>query len=356
MVIVQKYYSELTTCRAIIAVLFFKPNLFMNFQKIDLKRSEVYKLIMSSDKMIVTGSDFNASQISYTKPKINKSGGKSVGILNNESKKTLHLSTPLMTTWGVNENDYDGKKSYDMSLQFPRDQDANAGPDVAAFLDNMKAFEAKIKADAVKNSKDWLGKAKMNEDVVEALFTPILKYPKDQSTGEPDYSRTPTLRVKLPFWDGKFNVEIYNMDREMIFPSEEGYTPVDLVQKLQNVALVIQCGGLWFANGKFGVTWKLVQAVVQPKVAILGNKTCHVVLSDDARARLQEEKRDNEIEQAITTNHQQPAQAVESSDDEEDEQPAVVEPVKEPSPEPEPVVKPKKKVVRKKKVVAAASS
>jgi hypothetical protein len=329
MVIVQKYYSELTRSRAIIAVLFFKPNLFMNFQKIDLKRSEVYKLIMSSDKMIVTGSDFNASQISYT---------------------------PLMTTWGVNENDYDGKKSYDMSLQFPRDQDANAGPDVAAFLDNMKAFEAKIKADAVKNSKDWLGKAKMNEDVVEALFTPILKYPKDQSTGEPDYSRTPTLRVKLPFWDGNFNVEIYNMDREMIFPSEEGYTPVDLVQKLQNVALVIQCGGLWFANGKFGVTWKLVQAVVQPKVAILGNKTCHVVLSDDARARLQEEKRDNEIEQAITTNHQQPAQAVESSDDEEDEQPAVVEPVKEPSPEPEPVVKPKKKVVRKKKVVAAASS
>ena len=64
----------------------------MNFQKIDLKSSEVYKLIMSSDKMIVTGSDLSVSQISYTKPKINKSGGKSVGILNNESKKTLHLS------------------------------------------------------------------------------------------------------------------------------------------------------------------------------------------------------------------------------------------------------------------------
>lgn len=307
---------------------------------------------MSSDKMIVTGSDLSVSQISYTKPKINKSGGKSVGILNNESKKTLHLSTPLMTTWGVNENDYDGKKSYDMSLQFPRDQDANSTPDVAAFLDNMKAFEAKIKADAVKNSKDWLGKAKMNEDVVEALFTPILKYPKDQSTGEPDYSRTPTLRVKLPFWDGNFNVEIYNMDRDMIFPSEEGYTPVELIQKLQNVALVIQCGGLWFANGKFGVTWKLVQAVVQPKVAILGNKTCHVVLSDDARARLREEKRENDIVQAVTSTNV--AQEVVSSDDEDEDE---AEPVKEPSPEP--VVetpKPKKKVVRKKKVVAAASS
>lgn len=309
---------------------------------------------MSSDKMIVTGSELNVSQVSYTKPKINKSGGKSVGIINNESKKTLHLSTPLMTTWGVNENDFDGKKSYDMSLQFPREQDANFSAEVSAFLDNMKAFEAKVKADAVKNSKDWLGKAKMTEDVVEALFTPILKYPKDQSTGEPDYSRTPTLKVKLPYWDGNFNVEIYNMDREMIFPSEEGYTPVDLIQKLQNVALVIQCGGLWFANGKFGVTWKLVQAVVQPKVAILGNKTCHVVLSDDARARLREEKRDNEVEAAVTgaaPAAAAPAEAVESSDDEDEE------PAKESTPEPVPEpVKPKKKVVRKKKVVAAAAS
>ena len=302
---------------------------------------------MSSDKMIVTGADLSVSTIAYTKPKINKSGGKSVGILNTESKKTLHVSTPLMTTWGVNENDFDGKKSYDMSLQFPREQDNNFNDEVSAFLENMKAFEAKIKADAVKNSKDWLGKAKMTTDVVDALFTPILKYPKDQSTGEADYTRTPTLRVKIPYWDDNFNVEIFNMDRELIFPSEDGFTPVDLIQKLQNVALVIQCGGLWFANGKFGVTWKLVQAVVQPKIAILGNKTCHVVLSNDALTRLQEEKLRNE-EEALDTAVAvvAPAQAVESSDDEE----------VAPAPEPVVVEAPKKKkVVRKKKVVAASN-
>ena len=307
---------------------------------------------MSSDKMIVTGSDLNVSNISYTKPKINKSGGKSVGILNTESKKTLHVSTPLMTTWGLNENDYDGKKSYDFSLQFPREQDANNTDDVQAFLDNMKALEDKIKNDAVKNSKDWLGKAKMTTDVVDALFTPILKYPKDQSTGEPDYSRTPTLRVKVPFWDGNFNVEIYDMNREMVYPSSEGYTPMDLIQKLQNVALVMQCGGIWFANGKFGMTWKLVQAVVQPKVSILGNKTCHVVLTDDALSKLQTEKHENELEASLVTDGPivtPAAQNVESSEDEEDEPPA---------PEPELVVeapKPKKKVVRKKKVIAAAN-
>lgn len=303
---------------------------------------------MSSDKMIVTGSDLNTSQISYTKPKINKSGGKSVGILNNANKKTLHISTPLMTTWGVNVNDYDGKKSYDMSLQFPREQDANFNQEVSNFLDNMKALEQKIKADAVINSKEWLGKAKMNNDVVEALFTPIVKYPKDPNTGEPDYTRTPTLKVKLPYWDNNFNVEIYDMNREMIFPSEEGYTPVELIQKLQNVALVIQCGGLWFANGKFGMTWKLVQAVVQPKISILGNKTCHVVLNDDAIQRLKTEKEENLQNETST------AQEVESSDDEDDKQEQEPEAVVEPEEVVEPV-KPKKKVVRKKKVVAATA-
>ena len=38
----------------------------------------------------------------YTKPKINASGGKSIGIINTATKKGLYLSTPLMLTWGVN--------------------------------------------------------------------------------------------------------------------------------------------------------------------------------------------------------------------------------------------------------------
>ena len=301
----------------------------------------------TTTSMIVNGTEFTNSQFSYTKPKVNTSGGKSVGIQNVSSKKSLFLSTPLMMTWGLNENDYDGKKSYDMSLQFPREQDANYNEDTQQFLDNLKAFEAKIRQDASKYSKDWFGKASMSVEVIDALFTPMLRYPKDQSTGEPDLTRMPTLRVKVPFWEGDFKIEIYDLNRELIYPSTEDYTPMDLVQKTQNVALVIQSGGIWFANGKFGTTWKLVQAVVQPRASILGNKTCHVLVNKSATEMLLAEKEENSETTPAPTQ-------VDTSEDEDDSTSHIAtEP--EPEPEPEPV-KMKKKVVRKKKVVAKAST
>ena len=43
---------------------------------------------------IVTGSEFDASQTSYAKPKMNPSGGKNVGVLNSETEKQLYISSP----------------------------------------------------------------------------------------------------------------------------------------------------------------------------------------------------------------------------------------------------------------------
>jgi len=296
---------------------------------------------------VQNGASFNAhTGFKYAVPKANKSGGKSVGIQSTKDNKSLHISTPLMMTWGCSgyENPQTGRvESYDLSLQFPREQDGNFNEDTQAFLQSMKDYEERIKNDAVANSKDWFGKSKMSKEVVNALFTPMLKYPKDKETGDFDYTRTPTLRVKVPYYDDTFRVEIYNLDQEMIFPNPEqpDLTPVELIQKTQNVALVIQSGGIWFANGKFGTTWRLVQAVVQPKASILGNRKCHVLLNSSARATLQADREadDDADESSVVA-----ATTVESS---EDEEPPAPEPVPEPTPAP------KKKVVRKKKVTTA---
>lgn len=304
---------------------------------------------MSSN--VVNGTTFNAStDFKYTAPKQNKSNGKSVGIQSKKDGKSLHISTPLMMTWGVSgyENPQTGKiESYELSLQFPREQDSNYNENVQTFLSNMKEYEERIKADAIKYSKDWFGKSSMSEAVVEALFTPMLKYPKNQETGEPDKTRTPSLRIKVPYYEDVFKVEIYNSNRDMLFPDadEPAITPVELIQKGQNVALVIQSGGIWFANGKFGTTWRLVQAVAQPKASILGNRTCHVILDDSAVATLKADREAEEQSTASVSANVAPT-TVESSDD---ETPAVQE--SEPAPEPK-----KKKVVRKKKVTAAENA
>ncbi len=299
-----------------------------------------------SAPMVIDGTKLSTDSFTYSKPRINASGGKSVSILNTSTKKGLHITTPLMMTWGVNENDFEGsgKKTYDMSLQFPRQQDTNYNEDVCSFLENMKTYEETIKNDARKNSRDWFGKSSMSAEVIDALFTPMLRYTKDKETGEPDMTRTPSLRVKLPYWEGKFNLEIYNVDRELVFPTmESDLTPTDLIQKGQNVALVIQSGGIWFANGKFGTTWKLVQAVVQPKASILGNNTCHVTLSQSDREVLATEKNDDQDETSVTA-------VVESSDDESAAAAAQVAAAVQ-----EPAAPKKKKVVRKRKTAAATA-
>ena len=51
----------------------------------------------------------------------------------------------------------------------------------------FKELEAQIKADAIANSKDWFNKSKMSAEVVDALWSPMLKYPKNQATGEARY-------------------------------------------------------------------------------------------------------------------------------------------------------------------------
>jgi len=264
--------------------------------------------------MIILGQELSVeSDVYYTKAKINGSGGKNVGILNNKCKKSLFITTPLMLTWGINENDFDntGKKTYDFSLQFPRESDVNSSDEMSKMLKNLTEFENKIKADAITNAKEWFNKSKMTEDVVEALWTPMLKYPKNQETGEPDTSRSPTLRVKIPYYDEVFKIELYDTDREKIFPNTErsDITPMSLVEKGQNMAVVIQNGGIWFANGKFGTTWKLIQAVVQPRESLYGK--CHISLKDDDKTRLRKEAEEKEETEVVNSTN------VDDSDDDE---------------------------------------
>ena len=294
---------------------------------------------MNAQTMMVDGVSFDAETgFMYTKPKVNASGGKSVGILNSSTKKGLYIATPLMLTWGINEyvDEQTGKRTYGMSLQFPKDE--YGSETLTKFLNNMKAFEAKLRSDAILNSKEWMNKAKMTAEVCDALWTPMLKYPKypegHESAGDFDYSRPPTLRLKVPYWEGEWKVELYDMEQQPLFPNDKCILPTELVPKQTNIATVIQCGGLWFANGKFGVTWKLFQGVVKPKPSLKGK--CLIALSDSDRAAL-EKPDDDEVQESSV-----PVALEEDSD--EDEEP---EPEPEPEPQPEP---PKKKVVRKKAV------
>ena len=240
-----------------------------------------------SASQIISGTNFNVeTDTKYAKVKVNNSGGKSVGILNAATNSVLNVQTPLMLTWGVNENT-DKKtgevQSYTMALQFPSDEYKTA--QISKFFAAMQQFEAKIKRDAIANSKEWFGKA-MSAEVIGAIFTPMLYYSKNLQTGEPDLSKNPTLKVKLPFHDGEWKgIEIYDTENTTLFPgNSDGKTPKDIIIKGSDVSLIMTCGGLWFAGGSFGVTWRLFQAVLKPKATLRGK--CHIVLDEDEQKRI----------------------------------------------------------------------
>jgi len=244
---------------------------------------------------IIQGVSFRPeNDIKYSKLKINSSGGKSVGVVNAHTGQSLYVGTPLLLTWGIQEfvDEKTKKVSYDMALQFPSDeyhQSAQSKADSDAFLQAMTAFEKKLKADALANSKDWFAKPKMTPDAVDALFTPVLKYPVDKVTCEKDTSKSPTMKIKVPFWNNKWEgVEVYDANKVCLYPSSNpAISPKDLITKQSHVVTMIQCGGLWFANGKFGVTWRLVQGIVQPKLSMRGR--CHLSLTPSESVRLQSE-------------------------------------------------------------------
>jgi hypothetical protein len=239
---------------------------------------------------IIQGVSFRPeTDIKYSKAKVNSSGGKSVGVVNAHTGQTLYLGTPLLMTWGIQEfiDEKTKKVSYDMALQFPSEEYQSA--DSKAFLQAMVAFEKKLKADALVNSKDWFAKPKMTPDAVDALFTPVLKYPVDKATCEKDMSKAPTMKIKVPFWNNKWEgIEVYDADKACLYPSSNpSVSPKDLITKQSHVVTMIQCGGVWFANGKFGVTWRLVQGIVQPRLSMRGR--CHLSLTPSETVKLHSE-------------------------------------------------------------------
>ena len=305
---------------------------------------------------IIDGTQFNSQNIMYSQPKVNSQGGKSVNILNKQSRSYLSLSTPLMLTWGAQEGMDQAKNptgKFTMSLQFPSSDYSNA--DAEAFLTSMRALEAKIKADALTYSKEWFGKTITSPDVMDEKFNVMLRHPKkEKGSAEPDLSKPPTLTVKVPCWKGVWQSEIYDEEGEPLFlkgKSPAHVSPLDFLKPKTHVICLIQCGGLWFVNGKVSITWNLKQAIVQkPKTSSIVEGTCFLKpkASDVARLKsLPPPEDDVDPDGAVTST------IVEDSDEEEEEYelpapaPVVVAPVVEKvavaAEEPK-----KKKVVKKK--------
>jgi hypothetical protein len=330
---------------------------------------------MSRSNPVLTTDEWTPGLVKTFVPKVNDRGGKSIGLVSLETNRALQLSTPMMLTWGIADfvdkdtGESDGK--YSASLVFPNGEYSTPATD--KFLAKLKEFENKIIDEAVSKSEVWFGEAQSKE-VIKYSFFPFLKYSKNKETNKIDHTKPPSLKVKVPYYDSKWGVEIYDTTQNRIFPCEDAnLTPLDFVPKMSRIACVLHCGGIWIGGKGWGLTWKLVQCVVKPRenMSIVGK--CYVMLSDDDRAALEaapavapEDEQEDDETAYVAAPKEEAAAAPDTDDeaeaaDQEEEAPAVAaaaaaapavkKVIKRAAPPVEADVAPATKKVVKKKVV-----
>ena len=296
---------------------------------------------------IVDGTNIETEVFSYSEPKAHSSGGKVVNLYNRHFKESLTISTPLMLTWGAQEGVESGTGKptgkFTFALQFPNAEYPN--PDADAFLASMRRTEAAIKKTAMKNSLKWFGKEIKSEEVIDEKFNVMLRHPKkEKGSAIMDTTRPPTLTIKIPQWSGVWKSEIYDEDGEALYINGKVNThlsPLEYLKPKTHVICLIQCGGLWFVNGKISITWNLKQAIIQkPRATMEG--TCFLKPNEADKEKMKTlppPEEDVDPDGAAVA-------IVDDSDEEHEDIPV-------PAPQPEPVaekveVKSKKKIVRKK--------
>ena len=200
---------------------------------------------------------FNTKNVSFSDVKTNSNGGKTVYVNLDGSK--FQLQTPVMTLpFDLNVYDKGEYPKYSIELSF-RDMEDNYK--VSGFYENMDELDKQILKYASKNSKALFGK-KMSDEVLEALYNPIIKRSKDES-GEYDGKYPPRMKLKLPCYNGEISYEMENFKGENLkdMDQETAFT------KDSKIQAIMKCGGIWVIGGKFGCTWSV------EKIRVEGNPT-----------------------------------------------------------------------------------
>jgi len=212
---------------------------------------------------VVLHDSLSTSKITITAPKVLESGAKA-SYLNYEGGKLI-IQTALAMSLPFGLSVYDknpsGVPEYSVDLSF---RGAETNPEIKAFQTKMAELDAFMIDQGVKNCKTWF-KSDLKREVVQAFYTPIVKFAKDKEGNLQPYP--PTLKAKLRKIKTEFEAKFYDVTGKAYkdAPIEE------LLPKNAQVTCLLECGGVWFAGSKYGLTFRVKQVVVHKLPERLGD-------------------------------------------------------------------------------------
>ena len=56
-----------------------------------------------SKSIVMSMNDWDTGAVRYMQPKLNERGGKSINVISTQTNRSLHVSTPLLMTWGISD-------------------------------------------------------------------------------------------------------------------------------------------------------------------------------------------------------------------------------------------------------------
>ena len=240
------------------------------------------------------------------------------------------------------DNENSGKYSVKFSM---KDLDGNRNmKDIHTWATEMDSM---LLQKASENSQSWFRKAKLSDETLKELYTPMVKVSTDPETGEPNGKYPDSFAFKINKRDGKFkDFSIYDANKVVFDVDGTTDNPTDITKLIVKGALikvVLKCNGIWVANGKFGCTWKAEQ--VRVKVPEGGLRD-FAIMSDS--------EDEDEVDSGPPLARQKSVEPTNMVEDSSDEEVGGDDSDQEPEPEPEPEPE-KKKVVKKVSKVKRAS-
>lgn len=173
---------------------------------------------------------------------------------------TVFIKTPPMCLpfglckyKNITFNDDKNKNKYYLDLSF---SGIEKNIDLQLFYKKLEEFDNLV-INYVLENKNLFNQYIDFDKNIENNYIPQIRYNFDKTTNKRLNDYPPTLKIKLSSDENnEFQVSFFDQNNK-----NHKINLFDL--KGCKVISVLECNGIWFANGKFGITWKLTKLKIE---------------------------------------------------------------------------------------------
>ncbi|MDB4346974.1 hypothetical protein OAA30_00325 [bacterium] len=290
--------------------------------------------------------EINFDKINISSLRKLDSGGQMSAVSYGEQNNKFIIQTPLMSIPYAFGTGYNGERSDYMTLSLG---DYSSDDKLNKFYENMKNIEESVLQHVVKNVDTWFpnfsGKSEaVIEQLIGEAFNRFIKHSKDDKY-------PPTIKVKIPYDNGKYDINIVDMN------TNEKYDFNEIKDKLRGayVKICFRISSVYFINKHFGISAKASKIKIsfpakdeddfrsdsEDESSVIKKMSSAVIEDDeiDDEIRKEASKKTDKTDKTEKTNEpkdseeeeEEKTEEKEDSDDDDDNSDDSDEPVKKPA-------------------------